>query len=105
MDGDDKNDEMLRETVKSIDDSPKSTFFTKKNIIIIIVLCILCAAIVTGLVLYFVLKDNEDDENAKIDVLDGLLERQFPEIKDRFEFKIEESKEPFSKYLHQVPIL
>ena len=95
MDGDDKNDEMLRETVKSIDDSPKSTFFTKKNIIIIIVLCILCAAIVTGLVLYFVLKDNEDDENAKIDVLDGLLERQFPEIKDRFEFKIEESKETF----------
>ena len=95
MDGDDKNDEMLRETVKSIDDSPKSTFFTKKNIIIIIVLCILCATIVTGLVLYFVLKDNEDDENAKIDVLDGLLERQFPEIKDRFEFKIEESKETF----------
>ena len=37
--------------------------------------------------------DNNKDKN--IDVLYKLLERQFPEIKDRFEFRIEESIETF----------
>ena len=94
---DDKNDEMLRETVKSNDDDQKSTFCTKKNVIIIIIVSILLIAIITGIILYFVLNDNDDNDNNddKGDVLDGLLERLFPQIKDRFEFIIEESNETF----------
>ena len=109
MDDDDKNDEMLRNTVKSNVDSQKSTIFTKKNTIIIIIVSILFVAIVTGIILFLVLRDNDDngdnddkgdngdneDDGDKGDVLKGLLERQFPEIKDRFEFKIEESNETF----------
>ena len=99
MEEDDKNDEMLRNTVKSIDDSPKSTFCSKKTVtIIIIVVSILLLALITGIILYLVLNSNEDDskeDDSKKDVLKGLLERQFPEIKDRFEFIIEESPESF----------
>ena len=99
MEEDDKNDEMLRKTVKSIDDSPKSTFCPKKAVtIIIIVVSILLLALITGIILYLVLNSNEDDskeDDSKKDVLKGLLERQFPEIKDRFEFIIEESPESF----------
>ena len=92
MDEDDKNDEMLRNTVKSNDGSQKSSFFNKKNIIIIIIVSIILIAIIIGIILFFILDDDDDDN---IPVLDGLLERQFPEIKDRFEFKIEKSKESF----------
>ena len=53
MEGDDKNDEMLRDTVKSIDESPKSSFCTKKIIIITIVLCVLLAIILAGFILFF----------------------------------------------------
>ena len=100
MEGDDKNDGMLRDTVKSIDESPKSSFCTKKIIIITIVLCVLLAAIVTGLVLFFVLSDDDDSKDEggtpeKIEVIEGLLNRQFPEIQDRFEFIIEKSNETF----------
>ena len=43
-----------------------------------------------------VFDDNDnDDSNVNGDVLHGLLERQFPEIKDRFEFKTEESNDTF----------
>ena len=91
MEEDDKNDEMLRNTVKSTDTNQKSTCFTKKAVIIIIV-SILLVTITIGIILYF-FAFNEDEDNG--DVLDGLLERQFPEIKDRFEFKIEESNETF----------
>ena len=90
MDEDDKNDEMLRNTVESPEDSQKSTFCTKKIVILVIILSILLIAIITGIILLFVLSGNENKK-----VLDGLLERQFPEIKDRFKFKIEESNESF----------
>ena len=104
MDEDDKNDQMLRNTVKSIDTNQKSTFCTKKNVIIIIILSIFIAAIVTGIVLFFFFFDDSDanvdidvnvNVNGDIDVLQGLLERQFPEIKNRFEFQIEESNDTF----------
>ena len=92
MDEDNKNDEMLRNTVKSIDESKKPTYCTKKTIIIITVASITALAIITGITLFLVLRDNRDEPDV---VLKGLLERQFPEIKDRFEFKIEESNECF----------
>ena len=93
MDEDNKNDEMLRNTVKSNVDSQKSTICTKKTVIIIIVSILFVA--ITGIILFFVIRDNDSDSDDNGDVLDGLLKRQFPEIKDRFEFKIEESNETF----------
>jgi alpha-N-acetylglucosaminidase len=93
MEEEQKNEEMLRDTVKTIDvDSKesKSTCLTQKTIIIIISICILIivAAVVTAIVLLVLNDDNDED-----DVLTGLLDRQFPEIKDRFEFKVEQSNE------------
>ena len=92
---DDENDkdEMLRNTVKSNDAGQKSAFCTKKTVIIIIIVSILIAAIITGIIFFFVLSDKDDNED--IAVLNGLLKRQFSEIKDRFEFKIEESNDTF----------
>ena len=96
MEEDDKNDNMLRNTVDSIDTYQNSTFFTKKNVIIIIVVSIFIVAIIIGIVLFFfVFDDNDKDSDINGDVLHGLLERQFPEIEDRFEFKIEESNDTF----------
>ena len=40
-------------------------------------------------------KELYDKYNRNNNVLDGLLERRFPEIKDRFEFIIEESDESY----------
>ena len=99
MDEDDQNDKMLRDTVDSTDTNKNSTFCTKKNVIIIIVLSIFFAAVAVGLVLFFLVFDDNDndndDSNVNGDILHGLLERQFPEIKDRFEFKTEESNDTF----------
>ena len=85
MEEDDKNDGMLRDTVKSID-TQKTSCCTKKVIIIVVIISVLVAGGIAVL-LYFLLR--------KGDVLDGLLERQFPEIKDRFKFTTEESNENF----------
>ena len=85
MEEDDKNDGMLRDTVKSID-TQKTSCCTKKVIIIVVIISVLVAGGIAVL-LYFLLR--------KGDVLEGLMERQFPEIKDRFEFKTEESNENF----------
>ena len=85
MEEDDKNDGMLRDTVKSIDNQ-KTSCCTKKVIIIVVIISVLVAGGIAVL-LYFLLR--------KGDVLDGLLERQFPEIKDRFKFTTEESNENF----------
>ena len=111
MDEDDKIDDLLRNTVKSDIGTEKSGNCTKKTIIItIVVVSIILVAL--GITLFFVLRDNDTDEGSgkntdsdsdiesdsdshKEDVIDGLLERQFPEIKDRFEFKIEESDQTF----------
>ncbi len=90
-----ENDNMLRDTVDSSDTNKNSTFCTKKNVIIIIVISIFIAAVVIGLVLFFLVFDDNDDSDVNGDVLHGLLERQFPEIKDRFEFKTEESNDTF----------
>ena len=90
-----QNDNMLRDTVDSSDTNKNSTFCTKKNVIIIIVISIFIAAVVIGLVLFFLVFDDNDDSDVNGDVLHGLLERQFPEIKDRFEFKTEESNDTF----------
>ena len=111
MDEDDKIDNLLRNTVKSDIGTEKSGNSTKKTIIItIVIVSIILVAL--GITLFFVLRDNDTDEGSgkntdsdsdiesdsdshKEDVIDGLLERQFPEIKDRFEFKIEESDQTF----------
>ena len=85
MEEDDKNDGMLRDTVKSID-TQKTSCCTKKVIIIVVIISVIVAGGIAVL-LYFLLR--------KGDVLEGLMERQFPEIKDRFEFKTEESNENF----------
>ena len=95
MDEDDKNDNMLRDTVKSIDNNSNSTFCTKKKVIIIIVISILIAIIATAIILFFFVFGDEDNSDDSGDVLQGLLERQFPEIKDRFAFIIEESNDTF----------
>ena len=97
---DDQNDEMLKNTEEFNVDIQKPTICPKKTVIIIIIVSILFVAIVTGIILFFVLSDNDDkgvnEDNEDIpDVLNGLLERQFTEIKDRFEFKIEKSNESF----------
>ena len=97
MEEDDKNDEMLRKTVKSIDEA-KQPYNSKRFIIIIIVVCVLLLALIAGIVLYLFLFSKEGDskgDDSDINVLNGLLERQFPEIKDRFEFIIEKSTETF----------
>ena len=119
MDEDDKIGDLLRNTVKSDIGTEKSGNSTKKTIIItIVIVSIILVAL--GITLFFVLRDNDTDEGSgkntdsdsdtgsdsdsdiesdsdshKEDVIDGLLERQFPEIKDRFEFKIEESDQTF----------
>lgn len=85
MDDDDKNDGMLRDTVKSTSEQ-KTT--SKKSVITIIIISILMLAIIAAIILLFVLDDNDETQK---DVLVGLLERQFPEVKDRFEFTIETS--------------
>ena len=85
MEEDDKNDGMLRDTVKSID-TQKTSCCTKKVIIIVVIISVIVAGGIAVL-LYFLLR--------KGDVLEGLMERQFPEIKDRFKFKTEESNENF----------
>ena len=89
MEDDDRNDEMLRNTVKSIDSGQKTGCCTKKTKIIVIIVSVVAVLAAAGVLLYLFLRD---DGTA---VVYGLLERQFPDIKDRFEFKIEESNETF----------
>ena len=88
MEEDDKNDEMLRNTVKSIDNQ-KASCCTKKVIIIVVVISAVVVLAGVGVLLYFLLR------NKDAVVLEGLLDRQFPEIKSRFKFKTEESKDNF----------
>ena len=93
MEDDDKNDDMLRNTVRSDNLTEKSTCSTKKKVIITII-AIALVAIAIGIILFFVLYDgDEENEVPNREVLDGLLDRQLPEVKDRFEFIIEESNE------------
>ena len=66
MDKDDKNDKMLRNTVKLDDVNQKSTFFTKKNVIIIGTVSIILLVVIIIIILSSVNDDNGD-------VLDGLL--------------------------------
>ena len=130
MADEEQNDGLLRDTVKSMEVSPKTPFWTKRNIIIAIVVCSV-VVVAVGLTLFFVLKDDKDENPPdtvpdtdptdpaptdptptdptptdpdptdpgpgpdRIEALDGLLERQFPEVKDRFIFKIEESTETY----------
>ena len=89
MEDDDRNDEMLRNTVKSIDSGQKTGCCTKKTKIIVIIVSVVAVLAAAGVLLYLFLRDNGTA------VVYGLLERQFPDIKDRFEFKIEESNETF----------
>jgi alpha-N-acetylglucosaminidase len=89
MEDDDRNDEMLRNTVKSIDSGQKTGCCTKKTKIIVIIVSVVAVLAAAGVLLYLFLRDGGTA------VVYGLLERQFPDIKDRFEFKIEESNETF----------
>ena len=113
---DDQNEGMLRETVKTIDYDPKQISSNKKFVIITIVVVALLAVIIVETAVFFVINYKKDDESDNKDspdttdaptdaptdipdigdvVLEGLLERQFPEIKYRFRFIIEESKETY----------
>ena len=94
MEDDDRNDEMLRNTVKSIDNQ-KTSCCTKKVIIIVVVISSVVLLAGVGVLLYFLLRNKDDGEPGGDVVLDGLLERQFPEIQSRFKFLINESNENF----------
>ena len=93
MEDDDRNDEMLRNTVKSIDNQ-KTSCCTKKVIIIVVVISSVVLLAGVGVLLYFLLRKDDDKPGGDV-VLDGLLERQFPEIQSRFKFLIKESNESF----------
>ena len=103
----DKNEEMLRNTVKSKSfDNEKSHRCNKKNTIIILIVSVILLVIGIGIFLYFHLRDKgdkadkesfrndggvDDDKYDNITVINGLLQRQFSDVKDRFRFKIEET--------------
>ena len=107
----DKNEEMLRNTVKSKSfDNEKSHRCNKKNTIIILIVSVILLVIGIGIFLYFHLRDKgdkadkesfrndggvDDDKYDNITVINGLLQRQFSDVKDRFRFKIEETNETF----------
>jgi alpha-N-acetylglucosaminidase len=85
---------MLRNTVKSIDNQ-KTSCCTKKVIIIVVVISSVVLLAGVGVLLYFLLRNKDEDKPGGDVVLDGLLERQFPEIQSRFKFLIQESNETF----------
>ena len=93
MEDNNNNEEILRDTVKTVDgqDNENSNNGKRKAIVAIIIISsilLLVGAIV--LLLYFFVINKKE-----IPVLKGLLERQFPEIKNRFEFTIEESSDHY----------
>ena len=74
--------------------SLKSLPVRLKKKVIITIIAIALVLIAIGIILFFVLYDNDDENEVhNREVLDGLLDRQLPEVKDRFEFIIEESNE------------
>ena len=100
MEDNNNNEEILRDTVKTVDgqDNENSNNGKRKAIVAIIIISsiLLLVGAIVLLLFFFVINKKE------IPVLKGLLERQFPEIKNRFEFTIEESSDHYFEISNRI---